>query len=301
MIRDVYVMSCDRKSIGRNINALIDAGIDIATYDENNEGYYLREPLFDDSEVRMLIDSVLASRYISGSYAQDLIEKLLNLATVYLGKRIPHVLQVDRWIHTDNPHVFLNIDKLDEAIAAKRKVRFTYNRYELDMKLHPRHDYKYEVDPYQIACCNGRYYLIGNYEKHDGVTNFRIDLITDVEVLDTRAVPFESLPHKKGLLDIAEYIKYALNMYDGKKVSAVVRLKEERIGDIIDWFGKDITILSKEDDGYIQVRVTGSDRGIQMWAIQYGRLVEVLSPADLREAIRQDVTKMAEKYQEKRA
>ncbi len=301
LIRDVYGMSCDRKSISRNINALIDAGIDIATYDENNEGYYLREPLFDDSEVRMLIDSVLASRYISGSYARDLIEKLLNLATVYLGKRIPHVLQVDRWIHTDNPHVFLNIDKLDEAIAAKRKVRFTYNRYELDMKLHPRHDYKYEVDPYQIACCNGRYYLIGNYEKHDGVTNFRIDLITDVEVLDTRAVPFESLPHKKGLLDIAEYIKYALNMYDGKKVSAVVRLKEERIGDIIDWFGKDITILSKEDDGYIQVRVTGSDRGIQMWAIQYGRLVEVLSPADLREAIRQDVTKMAEKYQEKRA
>lgn len=85
-------------------------------------------------------------------------------------------------------------------------------------------------------------------------------------------------------------------MYDGKKVSAIVRLKEERIGDIVDWFGKDITVLSREEDGHIKVRVTGSDKGIQVWAIQYGRLVEVLSPASLRQAIRQDVAAIANKY-----
>ncbi len=85
-------------------------------------------------------------------------------------------------------------------------------------------------------------------------------------------------------------------MYDGKKVSAIIKLKEERIGDVIDWFGKDITVLPEKNDGYIQVRVTGSDNGIRMWAIQYGRLVEVLSPAELREAIRLDVAAIAEKY-----
>ncbi len=296
LVRDVYGMSCDRKAIGRNINALINAGIDIETYEENNAGYYLREPLFTDSEVRMLIDSVLASRYISGNYARDLIEKLSKLATAYLSKRIPHVLQADKWVHTDNPQVFLNIELLDEAIDTHCKVQFIYNRYGLDLNLHTRHEYKYEVDPYQIACCNGRYYLVCNYEKHDRVTNFRIDLITDVEALDTKAIPFENLPYKSNSLDIAEYTKYALNMYDGKKVSAIIKLKEERIGDVIDWFGKDITVLPEKNDGYIQVRVTGSDNGIRMWAIQYGRLVEVLSPAELREAIRLDVAAIAEKY-----
>ena len=296
LVQKEYGMTCDRKTVGRNINALIDAGIDIETYDENNVGYYLREPLFTDSEIRMLIDSVLASRYICGSYARELVEKLLSLATVYLSLRIPHVLQADRWIHTDNPQVFLNIELLDEAIAAQRRVRFVYNCYGLDLKLHSRREHKYEVDPYQIACSNGRYYLIGNYDKHDRVTNFRIDLITDVEILDVKATPFKDLHHKKKSLNLAEYSKHAVNMYDGKKVSAIVRLKEERIGDIVDWFGKDITVLSREEDGHIKVRVTGSDKGIQVWAIQYGRLVEVLSPASLRQAIRQDVAAIANKY-----
>lgn len=296
LVRDVYGMSCDRKTVGRNINALIEAGIDIATFDENNEGYYLREPLFTDSEVRMLIDSVLASRYISGKHTQELAVKLSQLATVYLTKRIPSISQADKWIHTDNPQVFLNIELLDEAIETHRKVRFVYNRYGLDLKLHPRHDYKYEVDPYQIVCSNGRYYLVGNYDKHDGITNFRLDLITDVEVLDVKAIPFEELPYKNNTLNIAEYSKHAVNMYDGKRVAAIIKIKEERIGDVIDWFGKDIAVLPEGEDGYIHVRVTGSDNGIRMWALQYVRLVEVLSPANLREAIRQDVAKIAEKY-----
>ena len=296
LVRDVYGMSCDRKAIGRNINALIDAGIDIETYEENSIGYYLREPVFTDSEVRMLIDSVLASRYISGNYARQLVAKLTKLATVYFTKRVPYVSQAGRWVHTDNPQVFLNIELLDEAIDTHRKVRFIYNSYGLDMKLHPRRDSAYEVDPYQIISNNGRYYLVGNYDKHDCVTNFRIDLITEVEILEAKAIPFESLPNKCKSLDIAEYAKYALNMYDGQKVSAVLKIKQERIGDVIDWFGKDIMIFPEVKDGYVQVRVTGSDNGIRMWAIQYGRIVEVLSPADLREGIRQDVAAIAEKY-----
>lgn len=288
LVEEIYGLKCDRKSIGRNISALINAGIDIETYNENNEGYYLREPPFSDSEIRMLIDSVLASRYISCNYVGQLIKKLSNLSTVHLTSRIPHITRADRWVHTDNRQVFLNIELLDEAVESHRKVRFNYNMYGLDFKLHPRHNYKYEVDPYQIVCNNGRYYLVGNYEKHDRLTNFRIDLITDVEILDTQATPFQN--------DIAEYSKHALNMCDGKEVSAIIKLKRDRIGDVIDWFGKDITILSKENNGDISVKVIGSDNGIRMWAIQYGRLVEVISPTDLREAIRQDVAAIAEKY-----
>ena len=77
-------------------------------------------------------------------------------------------------------------------------------------------------------------------------------MITDVEILDVKATPFKDLHHKKKSLNLAEYSKHAVNMYDGKKVSAIVRLKEERIGDIVDWFGKDITVLSREEDGHIR-------------------------------------------------
>lgn len=84
--------------------------------------------------------------------------------------------------------------------------------------------------------------------------------------------------------------------YDWKKAAAIIRLSKERIGDVIDWFGKDVAILHEGDNEYIHVRVTGSDNGIRMCALQYGRLVEVISPAELRKAIRQDVAAIAEKY-----
>lgn len=296
LIHKEYGMTCDRKAVGRNINMLMDAGVDISTYEDNNQGYYLNERIFTDSEIKMLIDTVLASRYIPNNHAKELIHKLSGLSNHYFKERTPYISQSERWIHTDNQNVFYNIEILDEAIEEHLKVSFTYNQYAIDLKMHPRHGYSYEVDPYQITCSNGRYYLVGNYDKHDCVTNFRIDLITDVKKLEIPATPFENLPNRKSAFNISDYEKYALNMYDGKKISAVIRLRPERIGDVIDWFGKDITILSKEEDGYIRVRVTASDNGLRIWAIQYGRIVEILSPLDLRENIKKDIMDMAEKY-----
>jgi len=295
-IHKEYGMRSDRKAIGRNIMALTEAGIDISTYEDNGEGYYLKDPLFTDAEIRMLIDTVLASRYITGRGAQYLIDNLKKLATVYFENRTRHITQAARWVHTDNQNVFLNIELLDEAIEKHKRVQFVYNCYGLDMKLHPRHDYFYEVDPYQIISSNGRYYLVGNYDKHDCVTNFRIDLITGVALLDSPYTPFEALPNKNKTLDIAEYVKYSVNMYDGNKITATLRLKPERIGDVIDWFGKEIAIMPADGDGYIQVKVTGTDNGIRVWALQYGRIVEIMSPKGLREKVKADLAGMIEKY-----
>lgn len=296
MVQQEFGMSCDRKAVARNILALQEAGFDISAYEDNGKGYYLASRPFTDSEIRTLIDSVLASRYITGSYAKDMVDKLAGMATVYFTRRAAYITQASHWVHTDNPEVFLNIELLDEAIETHRKVRFFYNQYGLDKKLHPRRETAYEVDPYQIIASSGRYYLVGNYDKHDCVTNFRIDLITRVQVLDTKAIPFESLPGKARAMDLADYAKYALNMCDGPVVTAVLRLKAERFGDIIDWFGKEAEITGQEPDGFIRVKVRASDNGLRIWALQYGRFVEVLSPADLRQQIRQDVTEMAERY-----
>ena len=298
MVQREFGMSCDRKAVARNILALGEAGFDISAYEDNGKGYYLASRTFTDSEIRTLIDSVLASRYITGSFAKEMADKLAGMATAYFTKRARYITQASRWVHTDNPQVFLNIELLDEAIETGRKVRFTYNRYGLDKALHPRREAGYEVDPYQIIASNGRYYLVGNYDRHDCVTNFRIDLITGVEVLPVKSIPFEELPGKAHTMELADYARYALNMYDGQIITALLRLKGERIGDVIDWFGKDIEVTEQESSGFIRVKVRASDNGLRMWALQYGRIVEVLSPAALREQIRQDVTEIAQRYEQ---
>ena len=293
-----YGMSCGIAMIRDNINLLIDAGYDIEKFEDNGQGCCLLSDRFTDSEVRMLIDSVMSSRYIKERYAKDLIEKLSDLGTVYLHKRTKYTTQIERWIHTDNPDFFMTIEKLDTAIAEKKRVRFDYLKYGVDKKLHSRRSEGYEVDPYQIVCNNGRYYLICNLDRHDVISNFRIDLIKDVEILDIPAVPFENLKEKSCSLDLTEYIRTAVNMYDGERVTATLRLKADRIGDVIDWFGvKGVTVM-KEDGDMIEVKVTGSDNGLRMWAIQYGRIVEVVSPEGLRGTVRADMVEMLGRHEE---
>ena len=291
-----YGMSCGIAMIRDNINLLIDAGYDIEKHEDNGQGCCLLSHRFTDSEVRVLIDSVLSSRYIKERYAKDLIEKLSDLGTAYLHKRTKYTTQIERWIHTDNPDVFLTIEKLDTAIDEKKKVRFHYLRYGIDKKLHPRHPEPYVSDPYQIACSNGRYYLICNLDKYSTISNLRIDLIKDVEILNDAAIPFETLKSKSGYTDLTEYIRTAVNMYDGERITATLRLKADRIGDVIDWFGASGVTVIKEDGDMIEVRTAGTDRGLRMWAIQYGRIVEVLAPAGLRDAVKADIEEMLSRY-----
>ena len=180
-----YGITCDRRSVRSNIQSLQDMGYDIATHG----GCWLVERDFDDAELRMLIDSVLFSRTLSTAQARRLVEKLRSFGNRYFHAKVAHISNLPELAHADNKQVMIALDVLNDAIEEKRKVRFTYNTYGTDFKLHPKRSKPYIVNPYQLVANNGWYYLIGNYDKYDNVSHYRIDRITAIEMLPDAAKP----------------------------------------------------------------------------------------------------------------
>ena len=155
-----YNITVERKAIGRNISLLQDAGYDIET---TKKGSYLASRLFDDSELRLLSDSVLASRHITAKHSKELIEKISSLSNKYFKSHIKNVYSVNDWNKSENIALFYNIETIDEAIKNNRKIKFEYNKYGTDKKLH--RSAIHIASPYQMILHNQRYFLMAFQEK----------------------------------------------------------------------------------------------------------------------------------------
>ena len=287
-----YGMECDRRSVKNNIDSLKELGYDIVT---NNKGAFLAERKFDNAELRLLIDSVLFNKSISQKRARELIDKLKEFGGRYFSAKVKHVCNLPELQHTDNKQTMYALDALNDAIDKKKKVSFVYNTYGTDFQLHPKRKELYIVNPYQIVANNGRYYLIGNYDKYDNVAHFRIDRMTNVCMLDERRKPVSQVTDFKNGFSLPKHMAEHIYMFSGKTVSVRMVAKKHLMDELVDWFGKDFKIRREFEDEML-VDVNCNKAAMRFWALQYGHYVEVLEPAELREEIRESIADMYEKY-----
>ncbi len=191
--------------------------------------------------------------------------------------------------------LFYTIEILDEAIAKGKQVAFTYNEYGTDKKLHPRRDREYIINPYQMAATNGRYYLIGNYDKYDNLANYRLDRITGIRLLDTSVKPVRQVEGMRNGLYLPKHMAEHLYMFSGESVPVTFRMKKKILNDVIDWFGTDIA-FSDETEDEVTARVTINWHAMRHWALQYCRHVRILAPENLAEQVQQDMTEALDRY-----
>lgn len=155
-----YGIVLERKAVSRNISLLKEAGIEIKSC---RAGSYLDYRDFEDAELRMLIDGVLSSRYITAARSKDLIERICGLSNVYFKSSVKHIHSVNDWSKTDNTTVFFNIDMINRAIERRKQIDYDYNKYGIDKKLHKTS--RQRVSPYQMILHNQRYYLMARDER----------------------------------------------------------------------------------------------------------------------------------------
>lgn len=302
ILKKDYFMDVDRKTVKRNLMNLLDLDCGIE-YNEitrkdgkGNENsictdwYMTRE--FEDSELRLMIDSLLFSKHIPYSQCKTLIEKLKGLSNVYFDKKVKHISNLPE-NQPENKEIFYTIDILDEAISQNKKVAFTYNSYGVDKKLHPKREEAYIVTPYQMVATNERYYLICNYDKYGDLSNYRIDRITNIKMLDEPAKPLKELA--EGEFNLPKHMAEHIYMFTGESVRAKFKAKNYIIDQIIDWFGKDVEI-TPEDDGECIVKVRVNKEALFHWSLQYGMHIEILEPSDLRQKVIDAVKTIGEKY-----
>ena len=310
ILKTEYDMTVDRKSVKRNITSLMEMGYEINFSEAlrmfpNKDGvleksYILSdfwlEREFTDGELRLLIDSLLFSKHIPYSQCKELVDKLGGLSNQYFKSRVRFISTLPETA-PKNKELFYTIEVLDEAIAKGKQVAFTYNSYGTDKKLHPRRDREYIVNPYQMAATNGRYYLIGNYDKYNNLANYRLDRITDIRLLDTPRKPKENVPEMKGWT-LPKHMAEHLYMFSGESVPVTFRMKKDILDDVIDWFGTDIT-FSDETEEEVTARVIVNWHAMHHWALQYCRHVKVLAPMDLAQTVKADLQTAIERYEER--
>ncbi len=293
IIKANHGIEFERKAVSNNILDLIELGYNID--DDKSRGCYLDEHDFDDSELRLLIDSLIFYKNIPSSQCTALINKLKKLSSSHFSARIGHIRSLSD-NRPQNKQLFYTIEILDEALSKGRQVAFVYNSFGPDKKLHPRRSEKYVVNPYQIVATNGRYYLICNYDKYDSIANYRIDRITDIELLETRAKPLSELEGYSGGLDLPKHMAEHIYMFSGEAIDVVFRVDSKRVGDVIDWFGKNAQ-FSNITDTTCDVSVRVNEEAMLYWSLQYGSYMEVLSPNSLRKRVREAALNIAKKYE----
>lgn len=207
-----------------------------------------------------------------------------------------HVHNIERMEHEEDTDLFRTIEIISRAIEEKKKVTFFYNKYGADKKLHHTTASKQLVNPYQIVIANGRYYLIGNVDKYNNVTHFRVEKITEAEITDNRIKPQQEVDELKDGLDLPTHMAEHLYMFSGKSSWITLKVEKWGINDVIDWLGKDIHIT---DAGYCyMVRFKANEQSIGYWAVQFGAAVEVVEPAGLRNWVKERVEQIREKYKD---
>lgn len=292
LLKSNYDMDCDRRSVKNNVMYLKELGYEISM----EGGYYLSEKEFDDAELRMLIDSVLFSRNLTQKQAKTLIEKLKGMSNKYFSTKVNHVCNLPQLFHGNNKQLMYVVDTINEAISQHKKISFVYNRYGSDFKLHPKREEKYIVNPYQMVTNKGFYYLIGNYDKYDNISHYRLDKMTYVEMLEEKVKPQNQVMGLEQGLDLPKHMAEHIYMFGGESVAINVIVDENIISELVDWFGKDFYVIEKRRNNQVLIRVKCNEQAFFYWALQYGPYVEVLEPVSLRSKIAETVREMNEKY-----
>lgn len=285
-----YGIVLERKAIGRNIALLKEAGFEI---ESQRVGCFLDQREFEDSELRMLIDGVLCSKYIAPKYSKTLIDKLCDLSTKYFRAHVKNIVTINDWGKTDNKELFYNIEIIDEAIELRKQIRFTYNKYGADKKLH--HTSSHRVSPYQLVLHNQRYYLMALNERWGNMAFYRMDHITDMDITEEKITPVTKVEgYEKGInyKEISCSLPY---LYTDKPLT-VMMIADEIIADqILDWFGNNCKI-QKQNQGKMLVEIKVSLMAMKFWAMQYINHVEIIKPESLRQEIREDLKSAMDKY-----
>lgn len=286
-----YGIAIERKAVSRNISLLKEAGIEI---ESRRAGSYLETREFEDSELKLLIDGVLCSQHINPRQSSDLIEKLCKLSNKYFRSHVKNIHTVKDWNKTENSALFYNIEMVDIAIEEGKQLQYDYNKYGLDKQLHKSSFQR--VTPYQLILHNQRYYLMGYSTYWKNMVFHRLDRLSNVRLYDKPAHPIREVPGYESGIDYKKIASTMPYMYTDEPERIEFITQSGIVDQVIDWFGKDIAVRKTDDENQVIVSLWASPKAMEHWVMQYLNYVEVISPASLRDRIRENLQNGLEKY-----
>lgn len=290
-----YGISAERKSIYDDIECLISFGYDIVNVKaRKGGGYYLAGREFELPELKLLVDAVQASRFITQKKSRELIDKIEKLAGPYEGKQLQRQVFVAGRVKTENESIYYNVDCIHKAIQNNFPIIFTYSTWNIKKELQPKHEgKKYQASPWALTWQDENYYLIAYDDAEEKIKHYRVDKMSRITEL-----PNEK---RKGMeafqkFDIAQYTNMTFGMFGGETETVTLGLPENMIGIILDRFGRDTDIRKLENE-MVSVRIKAALSGqFYGWLTGLGSQVCILAPAYVQKEYIQFIEKIVSNY-----
>lgn len=289
-----YEISAERKSIYDDIEQLIDFGYDInKSRSRTNGGYYIGERQFQMSELKLLVDCILASRFISLKKSRELIDKIEKMASVHEGKQLKRTVYVQNRVKTDNESIYYLVNDIYSAISDNKKISFCYMDWNINKRKEPRHDgLRYVISPFALTIKDENYYLIAYDDKADMIKHYRVDKISKICIEDEPRTGIDKFKS----FDVATYTDRSFGMYSGTDETVSLKLPETMVGIIIDRFGTGVDIR-KLEDGIISARVKVSvSEQFYGWVSSLGGDVVISGPENVKNEYIAFLDKLIGKY-----
>ncbi len=281
---------CDRKTVYSDIAALQEYGVDIISLPGKNGGYYIGSRNFELPELKLLIDAVLSSRYLTEKKSRELIEKLCAQCNEQDAKLIRRNVLVAGRVKSMNESIYYNVDAIQEAISQNRKIAFRYFDWDFGGKRKYR-DKSYEASPYGLCQDHENCYLLALSDRH-GITSYRVDRMTDIETLPQHREPCPELTGQA----LNEHASRLFQMYSGDMVQVKLRFHKSLLNVAIDRFGRDIMLVPDGDEHFnFTVPVVVSPMFLS-WVIGFGSKAKILHPQSVVEACQKLCREAMEQY-----
>ena len=292
-----YGLECERKSIYKDVDVLIDYGMDIIKTRTPKNGYFLASGLFESAEIRLLSDAVQAADFITKNKTKVLIEKIESFTSVYRADILKKQVYIDHRAKSVNETVYYVIDALDNAIKSGKKVHLTYTRRKMDEKYAARKESRdFVLSPYALVWSNDHYYLVANNEKYDNLMNMRIDRISNVEIREQPVRPVSEVSDYKYYFDAADYAAKTFNMFSGEVDMIELRCSNALLEEMFDRFGERVNTRKLTDDAFLLRTQASVSEGLVSWIMQFGSDIEVQSPQTLKDMVREKAEKILAMY-----
>lgn len=289
-----YEITADRKSIYNDLRDLEVLGIEVEG-ESAGKGYHyhvVNRP-FELAELKLLVDAIQSSKFITERKTNTLIKKLEKMISKYETMKLQRQVFVSGRIKTMNESIYYTVDAIHNAIAENRKIYFQYYQWNVKKEMELRHNGAvYHISPWGLSWDDENYYLIGYDSDAETIKHYRVDKMIHIEMSDEKREGKESF--KK--LDLADYAKKSFGMFGGKEQQVKLLVDNSLAGVIIDRFGKDVMIIPADKEHFtVNVTVHISNQFLA-WVISLGEGVKIISPDEVVNRLKKEVERLAGQY-----
>lgn len=289
-----YEITADRKSIYTDLRDLEKLGIEVEGEPVGNRYHYhvINRP-FELPELKLLVDAIQSSKFITERKSNALIKKLEKLVSKYEAMKLQRQVYVSGRIKTMNESIYYTVDAIHNAISENRKIRFQYFQWNAKKEMELRHGGAYyHISPWGLSWDAENYYLVGYDSDAGQIKHYRVDKMLHIQMTDEKR---EGKEHFK-MLDMADYTKKSFGMFGGKEKEVKLLVENSLAGVIIDRFGKDVMLIPADENHFtVNVKVYISNQFFG-WIISLGEGVKLIAPDEVVDQMKREIDRLIRQY-----